>query len=100
MTSRPELVSVRNTVIRYFRLRAPLDEVRDTAMNAARSMMHDGLTMEEILVVLKGAVSLASEHVSHTSTAEQARSLKSQITTWLVALYTNGYGELDEPGAE
>ena len=56
--------------------------------------------MEEILVVLKGAVSLASEHVSHISTAEQARSLKSQITTWLVALYTNGYGELDEPGAE
>ena len=100
VSNRPELVRVRNTVIRYFHLRASLDEVRDTATDAAKSMMHDGLTMEEILVVLKGAVSLASEHVSHTSTGERASWLKSQITPWLVALYTDESGELGAPGTE
>lgn len=56
--------------------------------------------MEEILVVLKGAVSLASQHVNHSSTAERAISLKAQMTPWLVALYTNESGGRGAPDAE
>lgn len=61
-------------------------------------MQADDLTMEGILVVLKGAVTLAAEHVSHPSTPERAVWLRSQMTGWLISLYIDGSGESDEPG--
>jgi hypothetical protein len=63
-------------------------------------MQADGLTMEEILVVLKGAVTLAAEQVNHPSTPERAVWLRAQITGWLIALYLDGAGESDksDPG--
>lgn len=59
-------------------------------------MKADGLTMEEILVILKGAVRLAADHVSQPATAERAVWLRSQLTPWLVSLYIGDLGELDE----
>jgi hypothetical protein len=59
-------------------------------------MKADGLTMEEILVVLKGAVRLAADHVSQPATAERAVWLRSQLTPWLVSLYIGNLEESDE----
>ncbi len=96
MANRPELVSVRDVSVRYLHLRAPAEEVQETVLQAGRSMKGDGLTMEEILVVLKGAVRLAADHVNHPGTAERALWLRSQLTPWLVSLYIGDLGESDE----
>lgn len=97
MANRPELVQVRDSVIRYWHLRASLEAVRDAALDAGRSMRADGLTMEAILVVLKGAVTLAAEHVTHPSTPERAASLRSQMTGWLITLYMDDSDAPVEP---
>jgi hypothetical protein len=87
VANRSELVLVRDVVIRYFHERATLDEVRETTLTGAKSMLKDGLTMEEMLIILKGAVRLAAEHVSRPSIAERAVWLRSQMTPWLVSMY-------------
>ncbi|HEY5086002.1 MAG TPA: hypothetical protein VII66_01465 [Gemmatimonadaceae bacterium] len=96
VTNRSELVLVRDAIIRYFHHRSTLDDVRGSALEAGRSMQADGLTMEEILVVLKGAVTLAAEHVNHPSTPERAVWLRSQMTPWLVSLYLNDVGGCED----
>lgn len=63
-------------------------------------MRADGLTMEEILVVLKGGVTVAAEHVTHPSVAERAVSLRAQMAPWLISLYMNDSGEFGEPDDE
>jgi len=63
-------------------------------------MQADGLTMEEILVVLKGAVRLAADHVSQPSTPERAAWLRGQLTPWLVSLYLADLGNPDASGDE
>jgi hypothetical protein len=60
-------------------------------------MKTDGLPMEEILVVLKGAVTLAAEHVNQPSTPESAVALRAQVTPWLISVYMNASGGFDEP---
>jgi hypothetical protein len=97
VTNRQELISVRDAVIRYLHLRAPVEEVREVAVEAGRSMQADGLTVEDMLIVLRGAVSLAADHVSQPSATERAVWLRSQMTTWLLSLYMNEDGEFDEP---
>ncbi|HSU98363.1 MAG TPA: hypothetical protein VLI40_14095 [Gemmatimonadaceae bacterium] len=92
MASRPEQVTVRDTVVRYFHQRAPVDQVQQAVLEAGRSMQADGMTMEDILVTLKGAVRLAADHVNQPSTPERAAWLRTQITPWLVSLYI-GNGE-------
>ncbi len=87
MSNRSELVLVRDAVIRYFHDRATLDELRRSAVAGAKSMLADGMTMEDILIVLKGAVRLAAEHVTGPGTEERAVWLRSQMTQWLVAMY-------------
>lgn len=77
-------------------MRAPADEVRDSVLGAARSMKADGLTMEEILVVLKGAVRLAADHVDRPDTPERAAWIRSRLTPWLVSLYLGTAAEPDE----
>ena len=96
MANRPELLAVRDVSVRYFHARVPAEEVQETVLEAGRSMKADGLTMEEILVVLKGAVRLAADHVNQPATAERAVWLRSQLTPWLVSLYIGGLGESDE----
>jgi hypothetical protein len=96
-TKRAELVSVRDVVVKYFHARASLDDVRDASIQAGRSLREGGMTMEDILVVLRSAVTLASEHVSRASTAERAVALRSQMTPWLISIYMNESGEFDEP---
>ncbi|MEO6865054.1 MAG: hypothetical protein ABI229_06365 [Gemmatimonadaceae bacterium] len=97
MTNRPELVLVRDAVIRYFHNRASIEEVQAGVLDAGRSMQADSLNMEEILVVLKGSVTLAAEHVSQPSTPERAVRLRSQMAGWLISLYLNDSGQFDEP---
>ena len=63
-------------------------------------MQADGLPIEEILVILKGAVTLAVEHVSHPSVAETAASLRAQMAPWLISLYMNASGDFDTPEDE
>ncbi len=96
MANRPELVCVRDVAVRYFHRRAPAEEVEETVLSAGRSMKADGLTMEDILVVLKGAVRLAADHVNQPATAERAVWLRSQLTPWLVSLYIADIAESDE----
>ncbi len=96
MANRPELVLVRDAIIRYFHRRASIEEVQAGVLDAGRSMHADGLTMEEILVVLKGAVTLAAEHVNQPSTPERAVWLRSQMAGWLISLYLNDSGQFDE----
>lgn len=60
-------------------------------------MRSDQLTMEEILVVLKGAVTLAAEHVPHPAVPESAVALRAQMAPWLISLYMNKSGEFGEP---
>jgi hypothetical protein len=95
--NRPELLLVRDEIVRYFHNRASIDTVRDTVLDASRSMQSDGLPIEEILVVLKGAVTLAAEHVTHPSVPESAVALRAQMTPWLISLYMNESGEFDAP---
>jgi hypothetical protein len=97
VANRPEQVTVRDTVVRYFHLRASADQVQQAVLDAGRSMQADGLTMEEILVTLKGAVRLASDHVNQPSTPERAAWLRTQITPWLVSLYI---GDAEEPAED
>lgn len=92
MSSRSELVLVRDAIIRYFHNRATIEEVRETTIVGARSMLKDGMTMEEMLIILKGAVRLGAEHVSHPGTEERAVWLRSQMTPWLVSLYLSDAG--------
>jgi hypothetical protein len=96
VANRPEQVTVRDVVVRHFHMRAPADEVQRTVLEAARSMQADGLTMEEMLVVLKGAVRLAADQVNQPSTPERAAWLRTQITPWLVSLYIDDLKESDE----
>mgnify|MGYP001550580845 CR=1 FL=1 len=84
-------------MIRHFHRRASLDEVRDTVLEASRSMRADSLPIEEILVVLKGGVTLAAEHVNQPSVPETAVALRAQMTPWLISIYMNESGEFDEP---
>lgn len=65
-------------------------------LESARSMRADGLTMEQILVVLKGAITLAASHVGLSSAAESVSSLRAQMAPWLVSIYI-GDGD-DSPG--
>lgn len=96
MANRSELVAVRDVAVRYFHLRAPVEEVQQTVLEAGRSMQADGLTMEEILVVLKGGVRLAADHVNQPATSERAALLRSQLTPWLVSLYIGDIGKADD----
>jgi hypothetical protein len=96
MANRAELLAVRDVAVRYFHLRAPIDEVEQTVLEAGRSMQTDGLTMEEILFVLKGALRLAADHVNQPSTLERAAFLRSQITPWLVSLYIGDIADSEE----
>ncbi len=98
MANRPELVQVRDAVIRHFHSRSSIEELRDVVLDAGRAMQADGLSMEDILAVLKGAVTLAAEHVNRPSTPERAVWLRSQMTGWLISLYMNDSGDFDEPG--
>lgn len=66
-------------------------------LDAGKSMREDGLPIEEILVVLKGAVTLAAEHVSHPSVPESTVALRAQMAPWLISLYMNESGEFDAP---
>ncbi len=90
MPPRPELIGVRDAVIRHFHHRATIEDVQTAVAEAARSMRDDGLTLEEILVVLKGAVTLGAEHVNHPSIPERAVRLRAQIVPWLVQLHMSG----------
>ena len=99
VANRSELVAVRDAAIRYFHQRAPLEEMQETVLEAGRSMQADGLTMEEILVTLKGGVRLAADHVNQPSTPERAAFLRTQLTPWLVSLYLDDIADLDEPDA-
>lgn len=100
MSNRPELLLVRDEVVRYMHRRASIDAVQRTVLDACASMKSDGMTMEEILVVLKGAVTLAAEHVTHPGVAETAVSLRAQMAPWLISLYMNESGEFDTPPDE
>ncbi len=59
-------------------------------------MQTDGLTMEEILTVLKGAVRLATDHVNQPATAERAAWLRGRLTPWLVGLYLGDMADPEE----
>lgn len=96
VNSRPELVPLRDAIIRHLHGRASIDDVRDAALQASRSMQADRMTMEEILIVLKGSVTLAATHVTHAAKEERAVSLRAQMAPWLVSLYMNASGEFDE----
>ena len=87
MATRPELLQVRDVVIRHLHARASVEEVRDVVLEASRSMRAERLTMEEILTVLKGAVTLAVAHVDLPAAQERATALRPQMTTWLISLY-------------
>lgn len=73
--------------------------MRDAVLKASQSMQADGLTMEQILVILKGAVHLAAKHVASPTTQERATSLRSQVTQWLVSLYLDQDAGEDDPDA-
>ena len=88
---------MRDIVVKYFHGRATLDDVRDASTQAGRSLRAGGMTMEDILVILRSAVTLAAEHVSRSSTAERAVALRAQMTPWLISIYMNESGEFDEP---
>lgn len=92
MATRPELLQVRDVVVRHLNSRASIDEVREVVLEAGRAMRADRLTMEEILTVLKGAVTLAAAHVDQPALRDRAVALKPQMTTWLISLY------MDQPG--
>lgn len=100
MPNRPELLTVRDEVVRFLHRRSSLDAVQRTVLDAGKSMQADGLSIEEILVVLKGAVTLAAEHVTHPSIQETAASLRAQMTPWLISLYMNESGGFDTPEDE
>jgi hypothetical protein len=93
VASRPELVQVRDVVVRHFHSRASIEEVGEVVLAASRSMREDRLTMEEILVVLKGAVTLAAAHVNQPSALGRAAALRPQMTSWLISLYMDDSGE-------
>ena len=94
---RPEIVQIREIAIRYFHRRASLDDVKSVVLDASKSMRADSLSMEEILVVLKGGVTLAVEHVNQTSVPETAVALRAQMAPWLISIYMNDSGEFGEP---
>ena len=94
---RPEIVEIREIAVRYFHRRASLDDVKAVVLDASKSMRADSLSMEEILVVLKGGVTLAVEHVNQTSVPETAVALRAQMAPWLISIYMNDSGEFGEP---
>lgn len=100
MPNRPELITVRDEAVRYLHRRATLKAVQRTVLDAGQSMKADGLPIEEILIVLKGAVALAAEHVTHPSVPETAAALRMQLTPWLISLYMNESGEFNTPEGE
>ncbi len=93
---RPEIIQIREIAIRYFHRRASLEQVKTVVLDASKSMRADSLTMEEILVVLKGGVTLAAEHVDQTSVPETAVALRAQMAPWLISIYMNDSGEFAE----
>ncbi|MFI5239225.1 MAG: hypothetical protein ACHQQP_05395 [Gemmatimonadales bacterium] len=100
MSNRSETVQIRDVVIEHLHRRASLEDVRVAVLQASRSMRADGMSMEEILVALKGGVTLAAEHVNRPSVPEIAASLRAQVTPWLISIYMNESGEFGEPGEE
>ncbi|MDQ2889688.1 MAG: hypothetical protein M3R65_03910 [Gemmatimonadota bacterium] len=95
MAARPELVMVRDAVIRHLHHRASVKDVQHVVEQAGSSMKADSMTLEEILVVLKGAVTLAAEHVSHPSTPERVVWLRGLMVPWLISVYMNESGEFE-----
>lgn len=73
-----------------------MDDVKAKVLEASKSMRSDSLSMEEILVVLKGGVTLAVEHVDQTSVPETAVALRAQMAPWLISIYMNDSGEFGD----
>ena len=96
VATRPELLQVRDVVIRNLHARATIEEVREVVLEAGRSMRAERLTMEEILTVLKGAVPLAVAHADLPAAQDRATALRPQMTTWLISLYMSASGDFGE----
>lgn len=99
MAPRPELAQVRDTVKRYLHDRASLEDVEQIVVQSGQTMQDDGMTLEAILVLLKGAVKLAAEHVSSPQTVERAAGIRASIAPWLMARYVNPPDRRREAGS-
>ena len=97
MRSRPELIVLRDGVIRHLHGRASVDEVEELAIEAGRQMKKDGLSLEEMIVLLKGSVTLALERVETAVASERASALRSQITPWVLKMYVRESGDFTKP---
>ena len=84
---------MRDAVIRHFHDRESVERLQEIVIDAGRTMKRDGMTLEEILVVLKGAVSLAAEHVNHPPIPERAVWLRSQMAPWVIRMYVLETGD-------
>lgn len=60
-------------------------------------MKKDGLSLEEMIVLLKGSVTLALERVETAVASERASALRSQITPWVLKMYVRESGDFTKP---
>lgn len=90
------MITFRDAAVRYVNGRATVEEVEEASIEAGRLMKLDGLTLEEILVLPKGAVVLAVEHANGPAASERAASLRAQITPWLIETYVRETGDFTQ----